>query len=76
MNPNKDINAREYEVRPIDHASAAEFIIKNHYSRGCSRTSVYDFGLFGIDSNILVGVSSWLPPTKVAAESLGYGWNI
>lgn len=63
-------HALDYTVLPISHLMASEFIKKHHYSRGCSNTQVYGHGLYlknGID---LLGVAMWLPPTRVAAESV------
>lgn len=60
----------DYEVRDIPAKDAREFIILHHYSKGCSNTRVYSHGLFKKGRDELLGVCIWLPPTKVAAESV------
>ena len=64
------LRAVDYDVRPISLKDGREFIIQHHYSKGCSNTAVYVHGLFRKDSDVLLGVAQWLPPTKVAAESV------
>jgi len=64
------LRACDYEVRPVPLRDGRAFIMKYHYSRGCSNTAVYVHGLFRKDSDALLGVAQWLPPTKVAAESV------
>ena len=64
--------AKDYEVMDIPHDRAKRFIEREHYSRGCSNTQVYGHGLYlknpgGLD---LLGVAMWLPPTRVACESV------
>lgn len=41
-----------------------------HYSKGGSNTYVYMHGLYRTDNDRLIGVAWWLPPTRVAAESV------
>ena len=62
--------ARDYEVKPITVADGKRFVIANHYSKGCSNTAVYAHGLFRAGCAELLGVALWLPPTRVAAESV------
>ena len=64
------LRANDYDVRSISMRDAREFIREHHYSKGCSNTAVYVHGLFHKDSDLLLGVAQWLPPTKVAAESV------
>lgn len=46
-------------------------MVKNyHYSRGGSNTAVYVHGLYSKAEGALVGVAWWLPPTRVACESV------
>lgn len=60
-----------WAVRPIEHAEALTFIEREHYARGASHTSVYRFGLVHVAApTALFGVTLWLPPTRVAAESV------
>lgn len=62
--------ANEWYVRPIGFDEARAFIEQHHYARGASNTGVYLFGLFHIWFNTLWGLTWWLPPTRVAAESV------
>lgn len=67
----------DYEVRKIPHHVAKDFVERWHYSHGCSNTAVYCHGLYlrnptghGGPGLTLLGVAMWLPPTRVAAESV------
>lgn len=60
----------DWVVREIEHAAGLTFVSRVHYARGASRTSTYRFGLFSKWSDLLCGVTLWLPPTRVAAESV------
>jgi len=64
------LRAAEYEVRPVPARAAREFVVAHHYSKGCSNTCVYSHGLFRRGDDRLLGVAIWLPPTKVAAQSV------
>jgi len=64
------LRAKDYEVRDIPCKEARDFIIAHHYSKGCSNTRVYSHGLYRIGETDLLGVAVWLPPTKVAAQSV------
>lgn len=64
------LRASDYEVRPVPLKDGRAFIVAHHYSKGCSNTAVYVHGLFRKDDNVLLGVAQWLPPTRVAAESV------
>lgn len=57
-------------VRDVTPQDARDFIAQYHYARGSSLTRVYSHGLFRRDSDTLMGVALWLPPTRVAAESV------
>lgn len=60
-----------WSVRPVAHAEAVAFIEANHYAKGASKTSVYRFGMFHfLAPDVPLGVTLWLPPTKVAAQSV------
>ena len=63
------LRASDYEVRPVPLADGRAFIIKHHYSKGCSNTAVYVHGLFRKNEDTLLGVAQWLPPTRVTAVS-------
>lgn len=60
----------DYEVRDADFTIARAMVAREHYSRGGSNTAVYCHGLFRKADDELVGVAWWLPPTRVAAESV------
>jgi hypothetical protein len=50
---------------------ARAFIARHHYTKGSSLTRVYSHGLYRKeDADTLWGVALWLPPTRVAAESV------
>jgi len=63
-----NLDRRMYSVRPIPHAVAKQFVETHHYSKSASITSVYSHGLFFGET--LCGVLLWMPPTKVAAQSV------
>lgn len=62
----------DFEVRPVIGGlhRARSFIERHHYSRGSSNTAVYAHGLYLRNGIELLGVALWLPPTKVAAQSV------
>lgn len=64
------IRAADYEIRDVLPAAARAFVIAHHYSKGCSNTQVYAHGLYRRGEDELLGVAMWLPPTKVAAQSV------
>jgi hypothetical protein len=49
---------------------AQELIKTYHYAKGGSNTAVYTHGLFSKFDDKLMGVAWWLPPTRVACESV------
>jgi hypothetical protein len=62
--------ASDWEVRTCPLADAQAFIRLYHYARGGSNTAVYVHGLFRKGEEALYGVAWWLPPTRVACESV------
>jgi hypothetical protein len=63
-----------------DHAEAVALVKRHHYSRSAPNTSTYRHGLYRFDGGLfrgdLYGVTIWLPPTRVAAESVaGKDWQ-
>lgn len=62
--------ASDYEVRDISHNRAKVFIERHHYSRGCSNTAVYCHAMYLKNGLNLLGIAMWLPPTRVACESV------
>lgn len=60
----------DWEVRNLDLATARSFAERYHYAKGGSNTAVYVHGLFNRTFGYLGGLAWWLPPTRVAAESV------
>lgn len=66
------LNASDYTVRDVPQSIAKDLVERYHYSGGGSLTGVYRHGLFQVyDTETCLGVAWWLPPTKVAAQSVG-----
>lgn len=66
----------DYEVRPVPAADARPYVCAHHYSGGVSVTGTDIHGLYRRDSDVLLGVAWWLPPTKNAAKSVaGDDWR-
>ena len=70
MNLQEGLRASEWEVKPCPLIEAQRFIREFHYARGGSNTAVYTHGLFIRSAPFLFGVVWWLPPTRVACESV------
>jgi len=64
------LRAADYEIRDVEPSEARSFVVRHHYSKGCSHTRVYSHGLYRRGETELLGVAIWLPPTKVAAKSV------
>ena len=65
------LSRHDWRVDDVSNwSSAREFVEQYHYSRGCSHTRVYCHGLYRKDHDDLFGVAIWLPPTKIAAQSV------
>lgn len=64
------LDKHAYEVRPCPLADAQRMVREHHYSKGGSNTAVYTHGLYERATGLLIGVAWWLPPTRVAAESV------
>lgn len=60
----------EWEVRPCPLADAQAMVREHHYARGGSNTAVYVHGLYQRATGNLHAVAWWLPPTRVACESV------
>lgn len=69
INDNR-LDRHDWFVAPCPLKQAQEFIRANHYARGGSNTAVYTHGLFRHGDDTLYGVVWWLPPTRVACESV------
>lgn len=64
------LRKRDWYVKDIALSECRDFIREHHYSKGCSNTRVYSHGLFKHGDDTLYGAAMWLPPTKVAAQSV------
>lgn len=60
----------EWIVDWCSQPQAREFLERVHYTGGCPRTAVARHVLRRTDSSEICGVALWLPPTRVAAESV------
>ncbi|MFA4974981.1 MAG: hypothetical protein WC683_20445 [bacterium] len=65
----------EYVVKPIPFKVGVELISQHHYAKGAANTAVKMIGLVRCDGEV-VGAAQFLPPTKVAAQSVaGDDWR-
>ena len=64
------LDKHAFFVAPCSLTQAQRMVVEYHYARGGSNTAVYTHGLFERATGSLVGVAWWLPPTRVAAESV------
>lgn len=62
--------ASDYEVKPIPISMARRFVERYHYSGAMSNTGTHLHGLYLKNGIQLLGVAAWLPPTRVAAETV------
>jgi len=69
------LDRAEYEVRPTDRASAIALVTQYHYAKGGPNTGVAFDGLYLRGSHRILGVAWWLPPTKVAAQTVHEDWR-
>jgi hypothetical protein len=60
----------EWYVADAPLSAAQEMVAAHHYTRGGSRSAVYVHGLYRKDTGQMAGVAWWLPPTRVACESV------
>lgn len=60
----------EWLVKPCPLSDGQEMVRQYHYAKGGSNTCVYMHGLYHRESGRLCGVAWWLPPTRVACESV------
>lgn len=63
-------NKADWYVAPTTLADAQALVREHHYAKGGSNTAVYVHGLFDKKHGRLHGVAWWLPPTRVACESV------
>lgn len=60
----------EWEVREAPLKEAQAMVREHHYAKGGSNTAVFVHGLYRKGECELQGVVWWLPPTRVACESV------
>ncbi len=66
----------EWFVQDAPLVEAQHMVREHHYSRGGSNTAVYVHGLYRVEDFCLYGVAWWLPPTRVACESVNkHDWK-
>ncbi len=71
MKPSGEVFHKEdWYVETAQLKAAQEMVKVHHYSGGGSNTAVYVHGLFRAATKELVGIAWWLPPTRVACESV------
>lgn len=62
------LRASDWIVRETSHAEASAFVRQYHYSRSCTISRVFCFGLYaGAILEPIMGASVWLPPLPPAA---------
>ena len=64
------LSKSDYYVTNAPLKSAQQMVRDFHYSQGGSNTAVYVHGLYRRSDDKLMGVAWWLPPTRVACESV------
>ncbi len=64
------LRASDWEVRDAPLRDAQLLVRLYHYAKGGSNTAVYVHGLFRKGEEACYGVAWWLPPTRVACESV------
>lgn len=64
------LRKKDYYVADAPLSEAQELVRTHHYAKGGSNTACYVHGLYRKTDNVLVGVAWWLPPTRVACESV------
>ena len=69
------LRKEEWEVREAPLAVAQEMVRRLHYAKGGSNTAVAVHGLYRKGDDRCYGVAWWLPPTRVAAESVHPDWK-
>jgi len=68
----------DYVVVPDTHAHVAALVRILHYSKGTANTSVHAHSMIRKSDGVVVGGALWMPPTRVAAESVtpaGADWR-
>lgn len=66
----RDFRKTDWIVRPAPLTEGQMMVREHHYAKGGSNTAVYMHGLYRKSDDRLSGVAWWLPPTRVACESV------
>lgn len=64
------LRATDWFVADVPTKAGKQLVCEHHYARGGSNTAVYLHGLYRRSDGALCGVVWWLPPTRVASESV------
>jgi len=64
------LRKEDWYVSEAPLTDAKRLVEEYHYTRGGSRYAVYVHGLYERATGKLMGVAWWLPPTRVACESV------
>jgi len=64
------LRKEDWEVKDAPFAEGKDLVSKYHYAKGGSLTFVYMHGLYRKSDDALCGIVWWLPPTRVACESV------
>ena len=64
------LRSADWYVKPVPLSDARSLVVQYHYAKGGSNTACYTHGLFDRHTDTLHGVAWWLPPTRVACESV------
>ena len=68
--PTSPLQKSDWRVDDAPLKAGQALVREHHYARGGSNTCCYMHGLHHRASGELMGVAWWLPPTRVAAESV------
>lgn len=64
------LRASDWYVKETPLAHAKQLVVDHHYAKGGSNTACYVHGLYDRATHRLHGIVWWLPPTRVACESV------
>lgn len=70
MPASEHLRRSDWRVASCTQAEAREFIERTHYTSSSPNTAVARHALLPAEEEKLMGVALWLPPTRVAAESV------
>jgi hypothetical protein len=73
--PEFALDRQRYEIRDVSLTVATALVAEHHYAKGGPNTGVFRHGLFEVGAEEPLGVAWWLPPTKVAAQSVCENWR-